>query len=120
MSKIKSKIRIIAAPPGEAPLWVREKWIGLELPLTGGASPRKYLTLGALSGPHTFLLQLWAAIRGRVDHIVGFPVETVKAIDILEISSPEAAAWWRENTPELIRPRRFLIFHAEVCHVVAE
>src|SRR5712664_1703512 len=26
-------IRIFAVPPGEAPAWVREKWVGLELPL---------------------------------------------------------------------------------------
>ncbi len=26
-------IRIVNVPAGEAPLWVREKWVGLELPL---------------------------------------------------------------------------------------
>ena len=24
---------VTATPPGEAPLWVREKWVGIELPL---------------------------------------------------------------------------------------
>src|SRR5215471_17510443 len=30
-------VRILRPPPGEAPLWVREKWVGLELPLAYGA-----------------------------------------------------------------------------------
>ena len=35
-------IRIVGVPPGEAPLWVREKWLGLELPLAGFPSPGEY------------------------------------------------------------------------------
>jgi len=31
---MKGRIRVIAVPAGEAPPWVREKWVGLELPLT--------------------------------------------------------------------------------------
>jgi hypothetical protein len=30
---------------------------------------------------------------------------------------PEAAAWWRENTPHLIAPKRYLVFHEEVCRL---
>jgi hypothetical protein len=113
-------VRIIAVPPGEAPLWVREKWVGLELPLACWVSPKRFPTFGALSGPHTCLAQLWAAFRGRANRIHGFAVDAVGAVDILEIASPEAAAWWRQNTPDLIRPKRYLIFHAEVCYVVTE
>src|SRR5580704_4538322 len=46
-----TKLRIIAVPPGEAPLWVREKWVGLELPVAQRQS-RKFLTSGVLSAPH--------------------------------------------------------------------
>jgi hypothetical protein len=57
-------VRIIAVPPGEAPLWVREKWVGLTLPLTRfdsarlGAFPPLASSLGLgrswLSFGHTF------------------------------------------------------------------
>ena len=26
-------VRIVAVPPGEAPLWVRQRWVGLDLPV---------------------------------------------------------------------------------------
>jgi hypothetical protein len=54
-------IRIIATPPGEAPLWVREKWIGLELPLVDGDSAaQEVFTSGVLSGPRNrFLSIIW-------------------------------------------------------------
>jgi hypothetical protein len=120
VSKRKTNVRIISVPPGEAPLWVREKWVGLELPLTGWISPKKFPTFGAVSGPRTYLAQLWAAFMGRAERIYGFPVDASRALEILEVSSPEAASWWRKNTPELIQPKRYLVFHAEVCQIIPE
>ncbi len=40
-----SAVRITSAPPGETLLWVREKWVGLELPICGPAIPRTYRTV---------------------------------------------------------------------------
>ena len=120
MSMTKQNVRIIAVPPGEAPLWVREKWVGLELPLTPWASAKSFRAFGVLSGPRSYLAQIWAIVRGRTEQIYGFPVEAARAVDILQTSSPVAAAWWRENTPQLILPKRYMIFPAEVCEVVAE
>jgi hypothetical protein len=117
MAKIKPAVRIIAIPPGEAPLWVREKWVGLELPLAR-TSPGRFLGFGALSGPRTFLAQLWGILRGRADRIYGFAVDAGPAVELLEASSPEAAAWWRDNAGELVSSRRCLLFHADVCQVV--
>jgi hypothetical protein len=114
----KQKVRIIAVPPGEAPLWVREKWVGLELPLKPWASAKSFHAFGVLSGPRSYLPQLWAMLRGRTKQIYGFPVEAALAVDILQTSSPVAAAWWRENTPQLILPKRYMLFNAEVCEVV--
>jgi len=47
-------------------------------------------------------------------------VGAVGAVEILEVASPEAAAWWRQNAPQLIQPKGYLIFHAQVCQIVAE
>jgi hypothetical protein len=111
-------IRIVGVPPGEAPLWVREKWLGLELPLAGFPSPAEYFTLG-LSGPRTRLGQLWAVVRGRASRVSGYPVEGSRAVEVLEKSNPEAAAWWREHASQFIIPNRYLVFHEEVCERVA-
>ena len=49
-------LHVTSIPPGEAPLWVREKWVGLSLPLAQRkSSPVSVLTSGVLSGPKTFL-----------------------------------------------------------------
>jgi hypothetical protein len=117
-STAKPDVRIIAVPPGEAPLWVREKWVGLELPLLRRPYARKLIGFGAVSGPRTWVAQMWALLRGRSQRIHGFVVDAARAVDILGRASPDAAAWWRENAAELILPERGLIFHAEVCEIV--
>jgi hypothetical protein len=110
-------IRIIAAPPGDAPLWVRQKWVGLDLPVAHYSGHRKFLGLGVLSVPRSWLGQWIAVGRGRVDVVAGYAVEAIPAVGILGQRSPDAAVWWRENTPHLIAPRRYLIFHEEVCRI---
>ena len=116
----KPSVRIIAVPPGEAPLWVREKWVGLVLPLLRWRSAHTFTGFGAVSGPRTCLAQIWALLRGRSQRIYGFAVDASRAVDILDRASPEAAAWWRENAAGLIQPTRGLIFHAEVCQIVPD
>jgi hypothetical protein len=112
-------IRIVAVPPGEAPLWVREKWVGLELPLAFDAAARDYRGFGVVSGPRTFLRQLWALLRGRAERVSGYAVEGARAVDILQSSSPEAAAWWRTHAARHLEPQRYLVFHAHVCEVIS-
>jgi hypothetical protein len=41
MSNPNWAVRIVAVPPGEAPLWVRQKWVGLDLPVVRYAAHRK-------------------------------------------------------------------------------
>lgn len=117
MSKPDWIVRIVAVPPGEAPLWVREKWVGLDLPVARCSGKRKFIALGVLSSPRSMLAQWLAVFRGRAERVAGYAVEALPAIDILASASPEAAAWWRENTPHLIGPRRYLLFHEEVCRI---
>ena len=60
----------------------------------------------------------WASVvRGRAERVAGYAVEAALAVGILAKANPEAAAWWRENTPHLIAPKRYLVFHEEVCRI---
>jgi hypothetical protein len=118
VTKANLSVRIIGVPPGEAPLGVREKWVGLELPLTRYPAPRDYFTFGVLSQPAECLAQLWAVARGRARRVAGFAVEGARAIEVLERSSPEAAAWWREHAPQYLAPKHYLVFHENVCEAV--
>jgi hypothetical protein len=116
--KLFSTIRITAVPPGEAPFWVREQWVGLELPAVGYSSPKEFFAYGVLSSPRSMFAQWWSVVRGRAERISGYVVQAGPAIDILATSSPEAAAWWRENAAHVIGPRRQLLFPEQVCRIV--
>jgi hypothetical protein len=120
MAQAPNKIRIIAVPPGEAPLWVREKWVGLELPLSQKSQAAlSRQTAGVLSGPKNFLSALAGYFFGRYASTSGFLVPVLGALQVLEAASPEAAAWWRTNTPHLCKPSRRFMFHAHVCEVTS-
>ena len=109
-------IRIVAIPPGEAPIEVRKAWVGLELPLARGETGARRMPIGGvLTGPKTAIGQLFKLLTFGYDRARGYLVEAVVAIEILAEHAPDAAQWWSENSPHLIRPGRHLIFHAEVC-----
>jgi hypothetical protein len=48
----------------------------------------------------------------------GYKVNALKAISVLEKASPEAAQWWRTNTPHMMKRSRMFLFHEHVCEVV--
>ncbi len=110
-------VRIIAVPPGEAPQHVREAWVGLRLPVAKGilSRRRRWLSAGVLSGPRGILDRLRWLVRGKYERREGYAVGTMVALDLLEKANPEAARWWRENTPHLLRPGRHFLFPAQVC-----
>jgi hypothetical protein len=110
-----STVRITSVPPGEAPLWVREKWVGLELPIYGPAIPRNYRTVGVVTGPSSLPGLLLAVLRRRTQNTPGYMVSGEAALVALEEVSPDAAAWWRANAPGFFQPRRYLVFQETVC-----
>ena len=114
-----SYLLVTAIPPGEAPLWVREKWVGIELPLKQRSlSPRTFPAAGVLTGPRGFLSSLAAWLSGNLMRQEGYLVDALAAVEALEAVHPEAAAWWRKNTPHLMRANRRFIFQKDVGHVV--
>ena len=121
MPTASSFIRIVSVPPGEAPLWVRERWVGLQLPLAGrDHGPREVLTSGVLSGPRNRLIALWRGLRGQLPRKTGYAVDAIEAVRILEQTSPVAAAWWRDNVPRLQHRRRKFLFAPSACEIVTE
>jgi hypothetical protein len=45
-------------------------------------------------------------------------VDALGALAVLEKTSPEAAAWWRDNVPRAFTGRRRFLFASEVWQVV--
>jgi len=109
-----SNVRIVAAPLGEAPLWVREAWIGLDLP-TIRSDLRTYCGAGVLSGPKTFWAFFTAWFGGKLAPQSGYAVHVLTAVELLERTRPDAARWWRENTPHLMRRGQAFVFDEPAC-----
>ena len=107
-------IQIVSTPAGEAPEWVRQAWVGLDLPCTG-ARPATYATRGVTAAPPSF----WQKLRGALGYggvpLTGYCVPAVEAVDALAMVNPEAAAWWRDNTPQLLTPGQAFLFEKAAC-----
>lgn len=98
------RVRVVAVPPGEAPAWVRQAWVGVELP-TVRRQPRAVPTFQVLSGAH-----------GQPGP--GYEVPGPAAVAAVAVVNPDAADWWRANVPGVLDPRYTLVFPADVCERV--
>jgi hypothetical protein len=107
----------MSVPPGEAPIEIREAWVGLELPLLR-ERPGRFLGSGVLSGPRSVGASLFRLLTFRSKLHRGYVVGSLASIEVLEKSNPMAASWWREHTPHLVRARRFFIFPTECCRLI--
>jgi hypothetical protein len=111
-------IRIVAIPPGEAPLWVREKWVGLRLPVADSRGLRDTYVSGVLSGPSNRLLAFVRRVFGDLSKQTGYAVYVRDAISELEKVAPDAAAWWRNDASQLLAPDRKLLFRTAYCELL--
>jgi hypothetical protein len=101
------RFRIVAPPPGEAPAEVRAAWVGCVLPLFATTDDEKVgrKAKGVVTGKKEKRPQ-------------GFTARVVDAIDALEEHNADAARWWRENTPDIIRPGKLFVFADRACQLL--
>jgi len=101
------KIRIVSIPQGEAPKWVREAWIGIELPLASD-QPRDSKPVGVISR--------------KVYHRYGYWVNRNVALRILEEKSLKAFRWWLDyytkREGKVLSPTKLFVFDLDCCEVV--
>lgn len=114
-----NRIRIVRAPAGEAPLWVRERWVGLDLPLL---LDREVTTrgVGVLTGKGRdgLLNSIIWRLTGKTHLLRGYVVKVDDALALLAASSPEAAEWWRSEAPHMIG--RTFVFDTPACQLLGE
>ncbi len=112
-------IQIVNRPIGEAPENIRDAWIGLTLPLAPnhvGLLNRRGVSV--LSIPRSWLVFRLMAWFGKRQEMRGYVVDARAAIACLDRVSPEAADWWRRNTPQLLKSGRGLLFNEECARMV--
>ena len=112
-------VKIVRAPSGEAPEWVREAWVGLVLPLKE-TGLKTMPSIGVLSGPKSSLGWLWASLTGAPMTATGYLTPAAIAIAILGRARPEAAAWWREHAPKFLRDEAEFLFEASACERISQ
>lgn len=103
-------VRVKEAPPGGDIEWIRNAWVGLELPAFG---------------PSTAEVSEFAFItpdgRPTSSRLIGYWVNSGFAINILAQSQPEAAKWLVGNIPELSEsPGAYIWFSARCCEEVED
>ena len=112
-------LKVSFVPPGEAPAWVREKWVGLRLPLAQNTQNAKsFRVAGVLTGPRSLRALLAALFAGGFRRVEGYVVDAPAALAILESAHPEAAAWWREHVPHSFLPGGKFVFPKGIGDVV--
>ena len=57
---------------------------------------------------------------GAVKKTSGYLVSGEAALMALTEVSPEAAAWWRVNAPNFVRPGRYFVFQDGACTPMSE
>lgn len=96
MNSEQPTVRIVSAPVGEPPDWVRDAWIGLDLPLSW-PEISNVTTFGVVSGPRSLLSTLWYRVIGRGEKQSGYIVKYADAMKVLRETRPDAALWWDQN-----------------------
>lgn len=110
-------IKIVSRPVGETPEWIRDAWIGLSLP-TPQSAPRSFRAVSFGHLAKSRLPMLGHMLLGRSYRLNGYVVNAKAAFDRLAETRPEAAEWWRNNAPNWIDARRFILFDADACEPV--
>jgi hypothetical protein len=94
-------ISVKRAPIGEAPLEIRQAWIGVTLPTLESGFPQTTTGYGVLTKSPCV--------------IHGYKVNGRLAVETLARTNPAAAQWWRNNDPQVLEDGRYLIFPVECC-----
>jgi hypothetical protein len=98
-------IKIISRPAGQAPEWVRDAWIGLELPLCEDYQPKDDEQMFGILNLEP------------VKELGGYAVSATIAFQQLFRVNPDACEWWRVNAPWAIAAR--LIFEKNACRLIS-
>jgi hypothetical protein len=119
-------ILITSTPPGEAPLEIREAWVGVKLEISGDndSSPQQYDVIGIrtrVDGVKWKLRNLLRRQHPNQEVWTGYAVELMPAIWALEKAGRnDAAIWWVKNVPHLLRPEQTFIFPSSSCRFLEE
>jgi hypothetical protein len=112
-------IEIHSTLQGKNPLWVREAWVGLQLPSLDEI-PIKVPVADVGNRP-SFGALFRSLKDGSADPIkerFGYSVNAKIAVGIVSFTNEDAARWWLENVPQMMRQDMPLLFETACCRPV--
>ncbi|OYU39498.1 MAG: hypothetical protein CFE33_08955 [Pseudorhodobacter sp. PARRP1] len=112
------QIKIIATPSGEAPLWVRQAWIGLELPLQRPGL-HDVQGLGVFAARSALRRLGYRLGLLRPVAMKGYIVNSSIAISLLLEHNESAAIWWKTHLPQYLDIGQNFVFDAPACEIQA-
>lgn len=107
-------IIVTRRPDGQSPEWVRDAWVGVTLPTLHHA-PHTWRRVAGQTSSLGYFARLAALLRGQTVKVRGYLVDGPTAIERLSGASPEAAQWYRENTPDVVSGKMTMVFDATFC-----
>ena len=107
-------IRIVDLPPGKAPVEIRSKWIGVELPIAPADMHQTYMA-SLLTSPKCYLGIFVASRENDFLANGAYFVSGPDALEILATTTPETAKWWRKNAPHFQKAHCAFLFSAACC-----
>lgn len=112
-------IEIHSVPQGKNPLWVREAWVGLQLPSLDEV-PIKVPVADVGNRPSIGALfrSLKDGPAAQVQERYGYSVNAKIAVGIVSLTNEDAARWWLENVPQMMRVDMPLLFETTCCRLV--
>jgi len=99
------RIKFVSTPTGQAPEWVRNAWIGVEVETFDTSGPNDILR-GVKGG------------KADQSNIGGYKVSTKEAVEAVRKTNPEAAKWWDKNLPTSVFST--LVFGKVFCEVISD
>ena len=111
-------IEITDVPPGAAPDWVRQTWVGMQLKAVQ-STPVTMPTVSMRGGQKSKLSIIWNMLSGQATTRTGYIVNARDAIGLMALKNEEAAQWCIDNTPLALDPKQVLLFEQSCCRLIA-
>jgi hypothetical protein len=97
--------KVVKAPSGGSPQWVRDAWIGVQFQALQGVA----VTVPAR-----------ASGEDGVTERRGYPTNARELLGLLALVNEDAARWYLDNAPQMLDPKQVFILDENCCVAIAD
>ncbi len=97
--------KVVKAPSGGSPQWVRDAWVGVQFQALQGVP----VTVPAR-----------ASGEAEVTQRRGYPANARDLLGLLALANEDAARWYLDNAPQMLDPKQVFVLDEPCCVAIAE